>query len=195
MLYAEYLAGPFDAGKKLLGFNGDIFRCPLLFQAVVTHAAVLGPVVLTKIIEQHFAAADIGFRVADQGVQMIDRNTHLMLIAVLHQVFDLVDVTVGKKQQALGQKTVTAGTADFLIIAFNVFGQIIMNHKPDIGFVDSHSKGNGGHHNLDVIPDKQLLIFHTLHVGQTGMVGPDGISFGVQDAAQTHPPACGRSSR
>ena len=100
------------------------------------------------------------------------------------KVFDFIYVPIAEQKQAVGIAVRRDLRADLLIIAFDIFRKIIMDHKTDIRLIDSHSKSNGGHHDLYIIPDKQFLIFHTRHIRQACMIGPDRISFTGQDTAQ-----------
>ena len=45
-----------------------------------------------------------------------------------------------------------------------------MQDKTDIGFVDSHSKGDGRSHDLNIIADKSFLVLSTLVIRQPSVV-------------------------
>ena len=46
-----------------------------------------------------------------------------------------------------GGSLVTPCSSSFLKVAFDTFGKCRMNHLPDIGLINSHSKGRSCHHN------------------------------------------------
>lgn len=45
---------------------------------------------------------------------------------------------------------ITTRTPSFLIIAFDTFRNIVMNYKSNIGLIDTHSKGYGSDHDIDI---------------------------------------------
>ena len=51
---------------------------------------------------------------------------------------------------ALGA-VIATGSARFLIITFNTFRNIMMNHKPNIWFVYTHTKSNSSHHHINIL--------------------------------------------
>ncbi len=53
---------------------------------------------------------------------------------------------------------VTACTAGFLVVAFNVFGHVQMRDKAHVGLVDTHAKGNRGDHHHALAAQKSVLI-------------------------------------
>ena len=55
--------------------------------------------------------------------------------------------------------TIAPGTAGFLVIIFNGFGYIVMYHKSNIWFVNTHPKCNGGYYYLYIFIQKQVLSF------------------------------------
>jgi hypothetical protein len=56
-----------------------------------------------------------------------------------------------EKQNTFARQTVAARTAGFLIIAFDVFRQIVVNDKADVRLVDAHAKGNGRANHAHVV--------------------------------------------
>ena len=62
------------------------------------------------------------------------------------------------QQHALSRQAVAAGAAGFLIIAFDVFREVAMDHEPDVRLVDAHAERDGGANHLHVVVDKRLLI-------------------------------------
>src|SRR5699024_6289400 len=67
------------------------------------------------------------------------------------------------------------GAPRLLVVAFQVFGHIVVDHEPDVGLVDAHAKGVGGHHHLDPVEQKILLVLAAaggVHLAVVGR-GPD----------------------
>ena len=55
--------------------------------------------------------------------------------------------------------TITTGAADFLGIVFKRFGKVVMVDGSDVGFVDSHTKCDGGTDDGDFSGHKLVLNF------------------------------------
>ena len=97
--------------------------------------------------------------------QIPGERIHLLVVLVMvdkelvrHHVLPAV------QQNTLRRFPVSSGPAGFLIVAFHIFRHIIMNDVPDIGFINSHSKGIGSHHNGIPVINKIVLILSPLAV-------------------------------
>ena len=135
---------------------------------------------LSEVFQNAAPQAAFAFAVANHGIQ-----TGLILLAddlplnigQLLIVRAVVDHKLGRthisgriEQHALCTAAVPACPARFLIIAFNGPGHIVVDHEADVGFVDAHAEGVGGHHyGLSVI-EEVLLIDRPLLFIQTRMV-------------------------
>ena len=84
----------------------------------------------------------------------------------------------------MGAQAIPPGAADLLVIAFDALGQVVMQHKAHVGLVDAHAKGDGGHDDLHIIADEQLLIVFALFIGQPGVIGAHRKPFALQQAGQ-----------
>ena len=62
------------------------------------------------------------------------------------------------KQEAIGAQTVAASTANLLVIALQVLGQVVVKDKPHIRFVDAQAKGDGRDDQRHLIVDEPLLV-------------------------------------
>ncbi len=69
---------------------------------------------------------------------------------------------------------ITAGAAGFLIIGFDAFGQIQMDHKAYIRFIDTHTKGDGGDNNYPILAQEPLLVGLSQLGWQPGMIRQGG---------------------
>ena len=70
----------------------------------------------------------------------------------------LDDISGAEEQQTLTRQTVASGAARFLVVALDVFRQVVMNHEAHVRFVDAHAERDGGANHPDFIAQKQLLI-------------------------------------
>ena len=110
-----------------------------------------------------------GLAVVHHGVQPV--IVHFSLVLILISLFDEVSLDAGilsaVKEDALGLSPVSAGPAGFLIVGFQTFGHLVMNHIAHIALVDTHAEGIGSHHDRHIIKGKIFLglaavfIFHT----------------------------------
>ncbi len=76
----------------------------------------------------------------------------------------------------VGRQAVTAGTAGFLIVRLDRFGQVQVGNKAHVGFVDTHAKGDGGDHDQAFFVDEALLVKSAQFVVQPGMVGQGAVA-------------------
>ena len=60
-------------------------------------------------------------------------------------------------KQAFAFHSVPSCPSGFLVIIFYAFGNIEVDHKPDIGFIDPHSKGDSCHNNLYILVHELVL--------------------------------------
>src|SRR5690606_3108281 len=61
--------------------------------------------------------------------------------AFVNEVHLLRDISSIEKKHAIAGQSVASGTSGFLVVAFDVFGKIVVDDPTDIGFVDAHSEG------------------------------------------------------
>ena len=54
----------------------------------------------------------------------------------------LRDVAGAEQQQAIAGQAVAAGAAGFLIVALDVFRQVVVDDPADVGLVDAHAEGD-----------------------------------------------------
>ena len=76
----------------------------------------------------------------------------------LHELLQFLQVLVGIEGDALSFPSIPSGPSGFLIIAFQAFRHIIMNHKAHVRLVDTHTKRDGSYYHLDILLQKRVLI-------------------------------------
>ena len=164
--------------------GGDV-HLPEMAGAVLAVAA-LGGRVLPEIVENVFPQAGGGVAVVGHGPQAL-----LVLTGELFQGFFvklLVLLAPGQEKPVQGhvlaaeqQKTlrglaVPSGPSRLLVIAFQVFGHMIVYDETHIGLVNAHAESVGGHHHRGTVVEEILLVFLPLLVGEPGVVPGGGIS-------------------
>ena len=78
------------------------------------------------------------------------------------------------------RQTVTPGAADFLIITFNTFWQVKMDHKAYIGFVNAHAECDRRHNDLHIIADEGFLILSAISIFKPSMIRADRLFIACQ---------------
>ena len=68
------------------------------------------------------------------------------------------DVARAEEQHAFARQTVASRAAGFLIIAFDVLRQIVMDHEADVRFVDAHPERDRRADDAHFIAQEMLLI-------------------------------------
>ena len=81
-------------------------------------------------------------------------------------------------------QAVASGAAGFLVVALDVFGQIVMDDEADIGFVDAHAEGDGGADDADFVAQEKFLVLGALAAGQSGVVRAGGNAVFVELVGQ-----------
>src|SRR6185312_14090739 len=111
--------------------------------SLLTSAATF--ILLAKIIQQKRAAAGRAFRVMNDLLQLRAGNFALLRIGHLIDEPAIFHAVAGTEQQeAFARQTIAARAARFLVIAFDVFRQIVVDDKPHVRFVDAHAERDRG---------------------------------------------------
>ena len=63
-----------------------------------------------------------------------------------------------EQQHAFPRQPVPPRPPGFLIITLDVFGQVVMQHEADVGFVDAHAEGNRRANHTRFIAQEQFLV-------------------------------------
>src|SRR5687767_9575751 len=84
----------------------------------------------------------------------------------------LRDIAGTEKKKTIARQTIAPGTTGFLIIAFDVLRQVVVDHPTDVRFVDAHSKRDRGADNPRVVAKKLLLISGAFRGSEPGMIRP-----------------------
>ncbi len=160
MTRAKFLVRAFDTGQELLRRDGDVSQCGGGGGAVVAVGAVVGFVRFAEVVEQRFAATgQLVFRIADNGIQMSNRDAFFIAFFLVDEIVDLGDIRIAVKQGAVRGQTIAPRAPDFLIITFDALGQIVVDDKAHVRLVDAHPKGDGGDDDLRVVAGEGFLIF------------------------------------
>ena len=53
---------------------------------------------------------------------------------------------------------ISSSTPSLLYIVFKRIRDVVVNHQPYVFFIHPHTKSRGGHHNLDLVGYKSILV-------------------------------------
>ena len=141
---------------------------------------------LPEVVQQIRPEAAGGLAVAHHPVQADEipaealRVPLLGLLGVGDEVLGGLHVPGGVEQDAAGGTAVAPRPARLLVVAFQVLGHVVVDHKADVGFVDAHAEGVGGHHDPGLVVNKALLAPAALAVLHSGVIPGGGDALGQQ---------------
>ncbi len=106
--------------------------------------------------------------------RLLGRGEALVFAGIVDEEFRRADVAGREQQNAVGGAAIPTGTAGLLVVALQVLGHVIVNHKGDVGLVDAHAEGVGGHHDGFPVVGEILLILPPLLIVQARVVAGGG---------------------
>jgi len=180
----EALTGHLHTGKKHLRRGRGVGQVALHgLHAVVTMAAGLHER-FAKVGQQRPATAFARLRETHQRLEAFLPPGPLTLGALIDEMAVDHGVAAAVKQQAISPQAIPPSTANLLVIALQVFGEVGVNDEPDVGLVDSHAECNRRNHQRRFVVEEALLIPTTSIVFQAGVVGQRGPAARVEGGAQ-----------
>ena len=98
---------------------------------------------------------------------------HLLLGGILvgEEFVEALHIGLAVEGYASPLATVAASTTSFLIVAFDAFGDIVVDDEAHIGFIYAHAKGDGGHDDIHFFGEEFILIFGAHLVVEASVVG------------------------
>ena len=138
---------------------------------------------LPEVGQQRPASAFARLREAHQRLQPRLSSGPLTLSALIDEMAVEHGVAAAVKQQAIRPQAVPPGTANFLVIALQVLGEVSVKDEPDVGLVDAHAESNRRHHQRRFAVEEALLVPTTHSVIQAGVVGQGGPAVCVEAGA------------
>ena len=112
-----------------------------------------------EISQQKLAPAGRDLGVMNHLLQLRAGDFAFLRVGFLVNEPHLLHAVAGaEQQQTFAGQAVAPRAAGFLVIAFDVFRQIVMNHEADVRLVDAHAERNGGADHARLVAEKRLLI-------------------------------------
>ena len=165
-------------GGNLPGRAGHILL-EKMSQAVVA-VFTLGGGVFPKVVENVLPQAGGGVAVAGHGLQALFCPVQQLFPGAFVQIGVFLPVgqqepveghvLAAVQEKALRRFPVPAGPACLLVIALQIFGHVVVDHKAHVGLVNAHAKGVGGHHHRGPVVEEILLVALALPILQARVV-------------------------
>ena len=95
------------------------------------------------------------------------------------------------QEDAVRRLAVPPGPARLLVVGLQAFGHVVVDHVADVGLVDAHAEGVGGHHHGFAVELEVVLIPLALLRLQPRVVAGGGHPSGLQRLAHLLHPAAG----
>ena len=145
------------------------------FPAIIAHTLALSLIKLfSQKVQLHFPTAEVGFlaiveyRIQTVNVLILSRTTGA-LISDNKEVIAFT-VWVWIVEDTFCALLISSGSATFLNITFQRFRHRVVNNKPDIFFVDSHSKCDCCNYDLNLISHPSVLYLLPLNIRKLSMI-------------------------
>ena len=160
-----------DARKEFLRRDGSVIGFPGRLAVVAAAAAFVGPL-LAEVGEEKRSSAFVRFRVVNHPLQLIAGDLLFLWIGLFVDERPLLNgISGAEEQEALAWESVTTGAAGFLIIALDVFWEIVMDDVADVGLVDSHAEGDGRRDDAHFVAKEEFLVARALGGSEAGVIG------------------------
>jgi hypothetical protein len=129
-----------------------------------------------------FVLRPVRARLVD-GADLVGRRIVLHQEELLHPL-----VVLQEQQRAVGILAVAAGAAGFLVIGFQVGGNLQVDHEAGVRLVDAHAEGVGRDHHAPLVVHEQVLVGLALGGRQLAVVDGDGFALLLQQLVALRPP-------
>ena len=175
-----------DGQHSLQDDEQSILGLALLFGAhtVVAVVAVVLLILLTEIMEQHLAPTDGRLRIGGRFLEKLTTNVLLSDRFALHELLEFLQILVSIESNAHALTAIASSTSRFLIVAFEAFGNVVVNDKANIRLVNAHSKSDGGDNDVDALHEEIVLRLRTRLRIKSGMISGGLYIIGLQDGSQ-----------
>ena len=177
---AAFFLDAVDAGEEFLGGEGGVEGVSG-FEAVIAGGAGEGPELFAEVGKEGLSAAGAGLGVAGHLVEFLAGG------GLFVGVFDLVDevglfggVASVEEEQAIGGQAIAAGATGFLVVAFDVAWEVVVDDPADVGLIDAHAEGDGSADDSDFIAEEEVLVSGPDVGIESGVVGAGGYAGGFE---------------
>ena len=153
-------------------------------QTVVTVSAIILFIGFTEVMQQHLSTTNRSLGICSGLNQQLTTDILFCHRFTLHEFIKLLQVLIRIKGQTDTLATITTSTTGFLIIAFQRLWYVVMDHKTHIRFIDTHTKGNSCHNNVDILHQELILSIRTCVRIQSCVIGGSLDIISTQNSSQ-----------
>ena len=125
-------------------------------------------------IERHLLEALAVPRIQQVGRLGVTAARLKLVSAAIDKELAGLHVLLVVDEDAVGSRPVTSGASRLLIITFEVRRHVVVDDKADVGLVDAHAEGVGGHHHVCPVVEELLLVGMALLRGKAGVIARGG---------------------
>ena len=148
-------------GEKFLRRNCAVERLAW-GEAIVASFTRWLCIFFAKISEQSHAPAVASLGVMNHLLELSPGDSRFGLALFVDEMELFGHVACAEQQHAFAWQPVPARAPGLLVVALQIFRQIIVHDKPDVRFINAHSERNGRGDHANVVPQERVLIFCAL---------------------------------
>ena len=155
MIHAKAFLNAKHTRKNLLSNCLRIWHFVRVSKANVTGSAGWTTVGLTKVLDERPMSAKRRPAVTRHLFDLIATRCDDVFRGVrfskacFGDLFECHHIANAVKQYAFGRQPIATGSTCFLLVMFDRLGNRGVNHKANVGPIDSHPECDGGHHNIN----------------------------------------------
>ena len=106
-------------------------------------------------------------------LQLRARDLLLLCARLFVDELRLLDhVSRAEQQHAIARQSIASGASGFLVVALDVFRQIVVDDVADVRFVDAHAECDRRADDAHFITQKKLLVRRALSTRKSGVIRP-----------------------
>src|SRR5262249_10684301 len=128
-----------DAREKFLRRNRAV-ECLAWCETIIAAFARCRCVFFAEISEQSHASALASLSVMDYLLELRSGDSRFALALFVDEMELLGDIACTEQQHAFARQSVPAGAPCLLIIALQIFRQVVMQNETDIRLINAHSE-------------------------------------------------------
>src|SRR6185312_3367200 len=117
---------------------------------------------LAKVSEQSHAPAVASLGIMNHLLELCPRDPRFRFALFIDEVELFGHIAGAEQEHAFTWQSVPACAPGLLIIALQIFWEIVMHYKANVWFVDAHPKCNCRGDHPNVVAQERILIFRAL---------------------------------
>ena len=148
------------------GHAGGVRALHRLAETDVAGAAALAVVRLAEVRDERTMPAHGLLAEGVHLAELAERAGRRLGAVGRHHGLPQAVVAAAHQQQTLGLQAVAAGAAGLLLVVLERLRHAGVDDVADVGAVDAHAEGHGGHHDVGALVHERVLVGAALVVGE-----------------------------